>query len=114
MYSSSNLKPLTFLSKDEVYLYEQFAPILLLNNSVIYVVDFSRIDNSSLSKLLVKTAYSTVTNIPSNQVYVKNGCLYLSSTSHLIINTTWLNITLPNNYIIESSKWRLSCSKLLA
>ncbi len=102
LYSTNNLKPLTFLDRDRVYLYEKFAPIFLLNNSIIYVIDFTEIDNSSLSKLLVKTAYSTVTSIPSNQVYVKNGCLYLSSTSHLIINTTWLNITLPSNYIIEA------------
>lgn len=53
-----------------------------------------------MSKLLVRTAYSTVTTIPSDQVYVKNGCLIITNTEYLIINTSWLNITLPENFLV--------------
>lgn len=53
-------------------------------------MDFSEVDNSTLRKLLIHTVYSIKSGvkIPSNRVYVSQGELHLTSTSHLVLNTS--------------------------
>ena len=93
-----DLVVLTFI--DETGDLTKFAPLFVLEPKLIYTLSFNNLSNGSLSKLLVRTAYSTVTTIPSDQVYVKNGCLIITNIERLAINTSWLNIALPENFLV--------------
>ena len=105
--SSLILKPILWNIEDnEVDFIYKMAHVMVLNPTLIKVIDFDDVDNSSLQKLLVKTYYSRNVIIPSNQVYIRDGCLYLTGTEHLVINTSYVGLNNTNYVLVKALvKW---------
>ncbi len=100
---SITLKIITLnISNNELDFVNKIAYIMILEPELIKVLDFDEINNSTLSNLLIRTYYSRSVTIPSDRVYVKNGCLYLTGTEHLIINTSYIGINNTNYLLIRA------------
>ncbi len=65
--------------------YENLTYLLSSNPKLHAFIDFKNVRNESLPRILKRTSYSLGVTIPSNNVYVKEGELYVSNVNHLII-----------------------------
>ena len=65
--------------------YEDLVYILSSKPKLLAFIDFKNMRNESLPRILKRTSYSSGIIIPSNNVYVKGGELYVSNVNHLII-----------------------------
>ncbi len=90
------------ISGEELDSLNKIAYAVTLEPGLIGVLDFREIDNSTLNKLFIKTYYSRSITIPSNRVYVRDGCLYLSGTEHLVINTSYIGVNRTNYLLIRA------------
>ena len=66
-----------------LYKYKEYTPLLHYWRKI-YSIDFRRMSNETLSKILVKTCSQI--KIPSNQIFVSNRGLYLYNTRHVFLN----------------------------
>ncbi len=65
--------------------YEDLAYLLASRPRLLAFIDFGSVSNASLPQIISRTSYSARITIPSNNVYVKGGELYVSNVNHLII-----------------------------
>ncbi len=86
--------------------YEDLAYLLASKPRLLAFIDFRTVRNESLPQIFSRTSYSANINMPSSNVYVKNGELYINNVNHLIIEEKAFrtigikNIDLSNNILV--------------
>ncbi len=100
--SSLTLRMITLNAGDEANLVYKIARIMILEPKLVKILDFRSIDNNTLKSLFVKTYYSSYLTIPSDRIYVRNGCLYLNGTEHLVINTSFIGLNNTNYLLMKA------------